>query len=222
VIVIYYLLGLVTVAELGLGCFNGSHLLAQEQGPALKTANPRWWAGALTALLVSAFCGSLIPLAQTLNAPRYPIKPQAELVEQFTSLAGNRLGISVQDLQKFLAEKNAVILQGRSLYPRQFNKDEGLSISVYNFYHPLPYPRTLFTLIGPQGPQVLILPRVEPAKLAHAVDVIAVGCLSRRGYVQAWAVLRLDDQAYFERLPSAKSLTCPLSEPVCDDNNFCQ
>lgn len=221
VIVIYYVLGLVAAFEFAL-TFLGYQVNAQSSSQdAITTGkNPRWWAGALTVLLASATFGALIPLAQEINTPRYQALPDTALAEQFITLAGKQLGLTSQDLQKFLSDQNAVILQGRSLYPRQLNKDEGLDISVYNFYHPMPYPRTLFTLLGPKGENVIILPRISPAKVANSVDVLVLGCHAE-GYIQAWAVIRLDDKSVFQRTPPGAPLTCPLLEPVCDDNKNC-
>jgi hypothetical protein len=219
VIVIYYLLGLFTAVELALE-FLGHDLQAEAQEEIPTGKNPRWWAGALTVLLASATLGTLIPLAQKLNAPRYQELPNPALAEQFVSLAGKPLGVTTQDLEKFLTNPSAVILQGRSLYPRQFGKGEGLDISIYNFYHTKPYPRTLFTLIGTKGENVIILPRIDPAKVANSTDLLVLGCRSR-GYIQAWAVVRMDNQSVFERMPPGTPLACPLPEPVCDDNKNC-
>ena len=127
-----------------------------------------------------------------------------------------------KDIQNFLSGENAVILQGRSLYPRQFNKDDGLDVSIYNFYHSLHYPRTLFTVLGPLGENVVILPRTEPANIGNAVDVVVLGCRVD-GYVQAWTVLATDDNSLYTRMPASSGPpTCPLAEPVCDNNKNCR
>jgi hypothetical protein len=220
VVIIYYMLGLVAAFELVLAFFGQVNAQAESQDEITIGKNPRWWAGAVTVLLVSAALGALVPLAQKINAPRYQTLSDTALAEQFTALAGKQLGLTTQDLQKFLSDKNAAILQGRSLYPRQFSKGEGLDISTYSFYRTKPYPRTLFTLLGYKGQSVIILPRIEPAKIANSIDVIVLGCHSK-GYIQAWAVVRMDDKSVFERMPPGTPLACPLSEPICDDNKNC-
>jgi hypothetical protein len=219
-IVIYYTLGLFAVVELVLAFFGQVNAQANPQDEITLGKNPRWWAGALTVLLISAALGALIPLAQKINAPRYQALPDTVLAEQFITLAGKQLGLTPQDLQNFLSNPSAIILQGRSLYPRQLGKDEGLDISVYNFYHTKPYPRTLFTLLGPKGESVIILPRVDPAKVANSGDVMVLGCRAD-GYVQAWAVVRVEDKSVFERMPPGTLLACPLPDPVCDNNKSC-
>jgi hypothetical protein len=106
------------------------------------------------------------------------------------------------------------------LYPRQFSKDEGLKISIYNFYHPMPYPRTLFTVIGTLGQEAIILPRTTPARIANATDVLVVGC-KKNGYIQAWAAVGMEKGETFTSLPSTPLTSCPLPEPVCDNNKHC-
>jgi hypothetical protein len=218
VIVIYYIIGVVTIVEFALAIFGQFSEKTNNLDEITTVKNP-WWTSALTVLLASAVLGALIPLAQQINPPRYQVLPDAMLAEQLITLSGKQLGLTTQDLQIFLSNQDAIILQGRSLYPRQFSKDEGLDISVYNFYHTMPYPRTLFTLLGPKGENVIILPRINPTKIANSVDVMALGCRAD-GYIQAWAVVRMDDLSVSERFPGTP-LACPLPEPVCDDNKNC-
>jgi hypothetical protein len=219
VIVIYYVLGLVAAVEIALAAFGQIAWHSEIQNKTSDKNYP-WWSGALTVLLTSAALGSLLPIAQAINLHRYPVLSDTALTDQFVALGGKQLGLTTQDVQKFLTTPGAVIIQGRSLYPRQFDKDEGLDISVYDYYHPMPYPRTLFTLLGPKGGSVIILPRVDPASISNSVDVMALGC-DAGGYVQAWAVVRMDDQNVFERTPAGTPLACPLPEPVCDNNKSC-
>jgi hypothetical protein len=220
VIIIYYTLGLVTAVELALAFFGQADAQSDNQNEITAGNNPRWWTGALAVLLACAALGTLLPLAQTINAYRYQVLPDTTLAEKFIATSGKQLGLTMQDLQKFLSNPDAIILQGRSLYPRQFNKDEGLDISVYTFYHTMPYPRTLFTLLGQKGENIIILPRIEPAKIANSVDVMTLGCRAD-GYIQAWVVVRMDDLSVFERMTPGTPLACPLPEPVCDNNKNC-
>jgi hypothetical protein len=179
-----------------------------------------WWLSVLFVLLITFIVGSLIPLAQTINHQRFPKRSALEQADLFFSIAGNKLNLSTESLRNFLTSKNAVILTGRSLYPRQFNKDEGLDISIYNFYHSLPYPRTLFTVIGQDGEKVIIFPRTEPAEIPNEIDVMVIGCQAEE-FILAWAVIRMDDKIVFERTPPGMPLTCPLPDPVCDNNKSC-
>jgi hypothetical protein len=47
-----------------------------------------------------------------------------------------------------------------------------------------------------------------------------LGCRAD-GYIQAWAVLLMNDNSVFERIPPGSPLACPLVEPVCDNNKRC-
>jgi len=225
VVVVYYLLGLFTLAEFGMSLF-----VLVETPPQIESAVSNGkvspWRGAAAVLLVSFSLGALIPLSQKLNPPPYPPSSPTALVDLFIQSAGDQAQVSATELQAFLANPKAVILRGRGFYPRQFDQGEGLDISVYRFYRSLAYPRTLLTLLGVDRLEtVVILPRTDAAKIANASEVLVLGCLTDRyeteRFIRAWAVLRLEDGQLFERLPAAP-LACPLPDPVCDDNNFCK
>ena len=157
---------------------------------------------------------------QSINPLRFAPATPEQQADKFVSIGGSKLNLSGDDLKNFLKTQDAVILTGRSLFPRQFAKDEGMDISVYNFYHPLPYPRTLFTILGQAGQRVVILPRMEAAKIPNSTDVMVLGCQSD-GYIIAFAVIRLDDKSVFGRTPSGAPLACPLTDPICDNNKSC-
>jgi len=219
VIVIYYVLGLVTALELALSFFFQSENSEKPIQTVSNSVSP--WPSALVVLLISASLGALIPLSQIINPLHFQQQTKTELAQQFSALTAKNSGISDQNLNTFLNSENAVILKGRSLYPRQFNKDEGLDISIYPFYHSQPYPRTLFTLIGQNGEKVIMLPRTNPAKIPNSTDMLVIGC-STDGFIQAWAVLNLADNNLFTRLPASPlPNTCPLPDPICDNNKNC-
>jgi hypothetical protein len=219
VILIYYVLGLVAIFELISSVFVQTNKPV-EKIPSLPMPITPWWKVSLLVLLISITIGSSIPIAQLINPQRYKNQPPAEQSALFASLSDKSLGLTPDEIQKFLSSENAVIFTGRSLYPRQFNKDEGLDVSVYNFYHSMPFPRTLFTVIGPLGEKVIILPRTEPAQIPNSTDVMVLGCQAD-GFVMAWAVARLDERSVYGRIPSSTELTCPLPDPICDNNKSC-
>jgi hypothetical protein len=235
VVVLYYMIGLVAAAGFIMALFGkaavSSSLENQKiadlhpinpkiSAPAPLTGRSSWWKST-SAILLASFClGSLIPIAQYINPTRFQTLSTDQLTTEFFARAGQSNGVSQLELQQFLSKPDAIILMGRSLYPRQFYKNQGLTISIYNFYQPLPYPRTLFTIIGAMGERVVILPRTSAAGIANSTDVLVLGC-KKNGYIQAWAVVNLENNQVFNPLPSTKLLPCPLPEPVCDNNKNC-
>lgn len=218
-VVVYYTLGLATLAELVLQGFGGA---AQAEAAAIPNHSPErpWWARSLGVVALCATLGASLPISQKIHQPKYDPKPNDEaLTRQLVSLAGAQLNLSEAQVTEFLKDEQAFIAIGQSFYPRQFGKDEGLDISVYNFYHPLPYPRTLFTLLGPKGERVIILPRLTPAEIANTAESLVLGCHSDK-YIQAWAVVLTADQTVYQRVVEAP-LACPLPEPSCDNNKSC-
>ena len=162
--------------------------------------------------------GSLIPLSESFQQPRYQhIDVKQVLMEHKQTVNG--AGISMSDIDLFLKNKNAELLIGRILYPRYYPIDRG-EIFLYP-YVTMGFPRTAFTLIGPHGDQGVVLPGDAPKYFPHAADALVLGCKEEK-YLDALAVIILDDSgAIYTRSPTS-DLQCPLKQPVCNNNRVCR
>lgn len=161
--------------------------------------------------------GALIPLAERLHANRYQSVDVPKLLAEHESQIAEA-GLSLQEINSFLQNPNAEISVGRALYPRYYIENEG----EVHFYPVvvMGFPRTTFTLIGPAGEKGIILPGKKPDYFPHAADTIVLGCRELL-YVDALAVIVLDQQrAVYTRSPESP-LQCPLQQPVCDNNHNC-
>ena len=161
--------------------------------------------------------GALIPLAETLYVNRYQnLDISRLLAERENQMA--EAGLSLQEVNSFLQNPNAEISVGRALYPRYYIENEG----EVHFYPVvvMGFPRTTFTLVGPGGEKGIVLPGKKPEFFPHAADTIVLGCRELL-YVDALAVIVLDEQgAVYTRSPESP-LQCPLKQPVCDNNHNC-
>ena len=161
--------------------------------------------------------GALIPLAESLYPARYQNfdVPKA-LSEREPQIA--RAGLSLQEIESFLQNPKAEISVGRALYPRYYIENEG----EVHFYPVvvMGFPRMTFTLIGPKGEQGIVLPGEKPKHFPHAGDVIVLGC-TEQFYVDAVAVILLDETGTVYTRNPASTLQCPLEQPVCDNNHNC-
>jgi hypothetical protein len=161
--------------------------------------------------------GTLVPLAERLHANRYQnLDISKALKEHETQISS--AGLNLQEINSFLQNPNAEITVGRALYPRYYIENEG----EVHFYPVvvMGFPRTTFTLIGPKGEQGIVLPGGKPHYFPHGVDTIVLGC-KEQFYVDALAVILLDEKgAIYTRSPES-SLQCPLKQPVCDNNHHC-
>ncbi|MGC1378852.1 MAG: hypothetical protein WA821_21650 [Anaerolineales bacterium] len=223
VVIFYYFLGILALVEMAAAFFHprffGETALPANLEPIIVFDRAAWTKMAGVVFLFAAI-GALIPLSGSFFARRYPPLTVKELSQQVSTQAGKQSNISPAELNKFLAIPHAAILQGRILYPRAFDKDQGWKVSIYTFYHPKPYPRMLFTLIGPQGETRVIFPSIQAVPLPNASDATILGCWLD-GYVQAWAVLPGGSDHLIKSAP-ATPLICPLAEPVCDNNHHCK
>ncbi|HEX6035997.1 MAG TPA: hypothetical protein VFY83_16280, partial [Anaerolineales bacterium] len=157
------------------------------------------------------------PSAERLYDNRYQNFDAANALREREAQITNA-GLSLQEIDLFLQNPNAEISVGRALYPRYYIENEG----EVHFYPVvvMGFPRTTFTLIGNHGEKGIVLPGEKPSHFPHAVDTIVLGCKERL-YVDALAVILLDETgAIYTRSPESP-LQCPLKKPVCDNNHNC-
>jgi hypothetical protein len=175
---------------------------------------------AMGAFIVLFLFGSLIPLSEHLHPPRFQnINPVETLANK--GLLIERAGLTPHDLDTFLQYPDAKILVGRVLYPRSYKANQGEFVNAFYPYQNLGFPRTAFKLVGPVGESSIVLPGSVPANLAHASDVLVLGC-KMQNYVDALVVIELGENGTaYARQPEAP-LECPLQQPVCNNNSVCQ
>jgi hypothetical protein len=174
-------------------------------------------ARALGILAILFGLGALTPLAESLHPARYQNYEVAKaLAERETQIAV--AGLSLPEIDSFLQNPKAEISVGRALYPRYYIENEG----EVHFYPVvvMGFPRTTFTLIGPKGEQGIVLPGEKPKHFPHAGDVIILGC-KEQFYVDALAVILLDETGTIYTRSPESALQCPLRQPVCDNNHNC-
>ena len=116
------------------------------------------------------FVGAIPWLAKGFAEPRYTAS-QAELVTKLTAS-----GYDAAEIQQFLSQPGAALIEGRLLYPRQFGRNLGLASA-----HPWPayaireYPRVGFILIN-NNQYNFIFPTKETLDFSQGADVIVLAC----------------------------------------------
>lgn len=183
----------------------------------ISTGRSPWITAAIT-LGILVGIGSLLPLSEALHSPRFSDTDAAALLDEHQGQLDDA-GLSLSQIQSFLQNPDAELVVGRALYPRFFQSGRG-EMHFYP-YTEMGFPRTGFVLIGPAGQQAILLPGESPSHLPHGADVLVLGCQGTN-YTDALAVVILDEtNAVYARSP-ASALTCPLRQPVCDNNHVCR
>lgn len=164
--------------------------------------------------------GGLIPLAEHLHQPRYAKLSSMEILTAYGPQI-EEAGMGIDDLNGFLQSSNAVIIQGRALYPRFYKMNQGEITFVFYPYIVMDFPRTGFKVVGRAGEHSVVLPGNVPASLPHASDVLVIGC-NGQNYLDALVVINLGNhESVFTRQPAA-ALECPFPQPVCNNNSVCR
>ncbi|MBE7435067.1 MAG: glycosyltransferase family 39 protein [Anaerolineales bacterium] len=116
------------------------------------------------------FIGSLPWLAKGFAEPRYT-SAQSELIARLESNNYNR-----SEIESFLTQPDAVLLEGRLLYPRKYTRGEGLSsANPWPAYEAKDFPRIGFLLIN-SGHQNLIFPTREMLDFKQGADATVLAC----------------------------------------------
>jgi hypothetical protein len=169
------------------------------------------------AILISLLLiGGLVPLAGVIYPRRYAHVEPAALLKMIEPIAAR------VDPDTFLVQPDAVVLQGRALYPAFYRQGLG-EPTRYAPYAARDYPRTVFMLIGPHGFVHVLVPGKAPSSLPHASDAIVLGCKFREqdySMVSALLVVLPEESAVISRGPGAP-IACPVPDPVCDTSGNC-
>ena len=162
--------------------------------------------------------GSLIPLSESFQPSRYQNIDLTQTLIDHEQAVMNA-GMSISDIDSFLMNPNAELLVGRILYPRYYPIDRG-EIFIYP-YVTMGFPRTAFQFIGPHGERGVILPGDVPKYFPQAADALILGCREEK-YLDALAVILLDDSGVIYTRSPESDLGCPLQQPVCNSNRVCR
>lgn len=132
--------------------------------------------------------GSLPWLAKGLVQPRY-VSTQGEMISRLESK-----GYSSNDTESFLSQPDAVLLEGRMLYPRMYWRGEGLaSANPWPAYAAMDFPRIGFLLIN-SGHQNLIFPTKELLDFKQGADATILACSDND--LLTVRVIAFDDSTY--------------------------
>lgn len=151
----------------------------------------------LLPVVAFVFVGSLPWLAKGLAQPRYT-STQDELVTKLVSM-----GYDQNEIESFLQQPEAVLTEGRLLYPRMYWRGEGLSsANPWPAYAVQDFPRIGFLLIN-TGHQNMIYPTKEVLDFPQGADTIILACSGDNDllYVRVIAF----DNATYQNTPLTES-----------------
>lgn len=184
----------------------------------LPSLNREALRAALPSLALILAVGMLLPISEMPFSPRYQVRQPEEILGSLDE-AGllQQTGFSRDELLAFLSQPDAMIREGRALYPRYYPSGDGEQ-DRSTYYRYLDYQRLVFTLIGPYSAvhEGVVIPGFAPSISFHAEDVIVLGCRNTTYYapfIDAVAVISTSGEGYvYAREPGAP-LQCPLPEP---------
>ena len=236
VIYFYYAIGLVEIIRFCISMF-GFHpgdffdsIRTQDQDG--TNGKFRWRKAGLTILPFFLVVAAL-PVIELTSPGEKPPETTISLVQQLDAIAFfERSSLPQSQVEEFLSNPDAILISGRGFYPRYYSYNEGEPIlpGQMTAYTARDYPRLVFTLLLPNIDKTVVLPIDEPRlHFPDAAKVIVGGCqvgdsvtlVSYLNYIDAAFIVILDEtESIYIRVPEAP-LTCPIREPVCDNNHNC-
>jgi hypothetical protein len=218
VVILYYVLGLAALFEFA-SAWLGNRVSIPPVNLQIDGAKPAW--RGMTALAMVAALGSLIPLTNLFQPPLYERLDTSQIAAKLDNQRLIQLGMGAEERQSFLKQGQAILLEGRALYPRYIWRGVNPLIPGH-LLSQKPYSRMAFTLIGRHGhAAVILVTGDEWFDFPHATDnVLVIGCLNE-AFIDAWAVILPELDTVYIRQPETPP-HCPLPEPVCDNNGWCR
>jgi len=152
--------------------------------------------------LVFLLIGASPWLMKNIALPRYSDQSLQKLEMSIAQLPN---APAQNELQAFASQPNSFLQMGRLLYPRFFNRNDGLaSANPSAAYAIRDYPRLAFLLLNKISTPAIFPTRDLPGPIPHAADVIVLGC---------WQENHVDVRLL--ALPSLETiyLSAPLTDP---------
>lgn len=173
-------------------------------------------------VLVFIILGGLPVILDRVIPPRYTKIQKTTLIKDLSEQGLlPSLGISQDNLETFLEMPDAVVYNGRGLYPRFYPMNQG-EPDRFSAMRGQPFPRLVMTIIGPKARASGVLPmQKSPEFLPNGADVLAIGCKGKLNDDWLALVVFLPEIRIYLRNP-ATEWTCPVRLPVCDDNRNCR
>ena len=183
---------------------------AAAESPAVNFSFRNLSRRAVPVFLILFSVSALLILWSSLVPQRYADATEEELFQQFVDSGyAAKTHFPTAALREFLQEEQAVILNGRALYPRYYLANQGVGI-LWKAFAEESYPRLLFSLVGPQGDEFVILPGPSPKVFPNAADVTVLGCKAENAIVAVVVVVQTPIPHIYT-VPSSVILTCPLT-----------
>lgn len=181
VIYFYFGLGILELFSFVTSLFNGKTgnidtpvVSSESRGFSRHDFRPQY----LFILVIFAFVGGLPWMAQGLAQPRYT-SSQNELIATLEAK-----GYDAGEIESFVSQPDAVLLEGRLLYPRMYQRNEGMaSANPWPAYSIRDFPRMGFVVMNNISMNAIFITR-ELQNFPQGADVIMLGC-RRDGYVEA-------------------------------------
>lgn len=164
---------------------------------------------AIPAFILMFGLSALLVLWSSNIPPRYADDSKEALFEEFVASGfAERTGYDTETLQTFLQNEQAGIWTGRALYPRYYLAGQGVKI-LWTAFAERPYPRLVFSLVGPAGDEFVILPGSLPKVFPNSADVIVLGCKTEDSIIAVAVVVKTPTSRVYA-VPTSLKLQCPL------------
>ena len=220
VVILYYLMG---ILQIGVWLFRWSGWVPATETIAEETAGPsasKFWPymRAMPAIAILFAIGMSLPAAEQISQPRYSLRANEEII---TTLEERGLleqaGLTREEVNIFLAMPNAMLIEGKAIYPRYYRIGLG-EPDRSTYYRPLDYSRLVFSIIGPYSviEQGVVIPGERPNFAIHNMDVVVMGCYNTSYYapfIDSVVVFILNDSGYIYTRAPESPLQCPLQTP---------
>ena len=217
IVLLYFPAGLLVL----LGVFSDGAPGLEVRAPPSGTPGERAWITA--ALMVTALGATPLLVESRLLLPGQAAEAAADTLDAPATIGVLRqVGYGPLEIARFLQDDRATAISGQVMYPK-FLGYRAMSKEAEGAMVPVAFPHLEFVLMGPEKPELVALYGQTPTLLPHMTSAVVIGCSQRApGYVDAILVTQVGGEGVVHLRENRPPLTCPLPEPVCDNNGNCQ
>jgi hypothetical protein len=177
-IYLYYMIGLFALLSVFLFALESgrSTILAWYEANTFSFLQPadqkKWWQYVFAGILFVGI-GASLPLSEMVFPKRYPPITQAEMLNKLVSSpALKQSKFDAVCFQKVVVENQLSMIQGRAVYPRYYEANDGETFTDSVGYKPVDEGRLVFQMVGLDNQRIVFPMSQPPDFFPNASDVV--------------------------------------------------
>lgn len=213
VVYFYFAIGLAEIILFILNIFTGTALFLKHTDDGEEPGLLFPWKKVPLILSLMLLIGVIPWTVESIYPDSYPIRSTEEILSDFTAQINfGDSGITQNDIDIFMKEPEAVLLEGKAFYPRFFQPGQGDTASTVSPFGGKSYPHFGFIVQGEGRDDINLYLEDTPESFQNGTEVMVLGCKGT-GSVDAISIVTTSGPKQTLVRSALNGLKCPLPDP---------